>query len=148
MVSFDRGPAVGKVYANGEIVQDDESDKKRRSPRRDGGPVYAMLELDALQNIQPLLKPAQANILGMILSDYREDEPWCRATATDLAGRLGVKVPNFYRSLRALQESGLVYRLDSTTWQVNPYYGWRGARKAWMEAIASADYPDLEKLRG
>lgn len=145
MTSFDRGPVVGRVFANGEIVEDDDASPRRRA-KREGGPMYVMLELDAAERILPALSPTQIAILNAILADYREGEPWCRASAADLADRIGVKVPNLYRSLRGLQASGLVSRVDSTTWQVSPHYGWRGTRKSWAEALSAAEYPDLEAL--
>lgn len=98
--------------------------------------------------VNPLLNPTQHRIVALILGDYRDGEPWARFTAAELCRELDVAPPNFYRALKPLRESGMVIKVSSTLWQVNPHYGWRGSRKGWEAAIRKTSAPNLEILRG
>lgn len=107
-----------------------------------------MIEVNLALEVNPLLNPTQHRIIALILGDYREDAPWARYTAADICRELGLAAPNFYRALKPLRDSGLVIKRSSTTWQVNPHYGWRGARKSWEAARREIDPPDLGIFRG
>lgn len=107
-----------------------------------------LIELTASVEIMPLLTPLQTKIVGVILSDYREGEPWARMTAAELASEVGVASPNLYRAIKPLRAARLLNRPSSTVWQISPHLGWRGTRKQWTTALASAPRPNLEALHG
>lgn len=107
-----------------------------------------MLEINLALEVNPLLNPTQHRIVALILSDYRDGEPWARYTAAEICRELDLAPPNFYRALKPLRESGLVIKRSSTMWQVSPHYGWRGSRKSWEAAVRETEAPDLSVLRG
>lgn len=98
--------------------------------------------------VDPLLSPTQHRILGIILADYRDGQPWARYTAAEMCRELELAPPNFYRALKPLREAGLVIKQSTTMWQVNPHYGWHGSRAAWEKARRETPIYDISKLNG
>lgn len=143
--TFIHGPAVASIMADGEVIYHPE--KKKRAHRGSEGMVYLVIELNAAADIMPLLTPTQHKIIALILSDYRDDAPWARMTAREIAQQIGVTEKYLYRALTPLRRANLVLKHSQTMWQVSPHYGWRGSRKNWKLAMAEAPAIDLEALR-
>lgn len=139
---------MAEVYANGEIRDLKPSKQRRRGHDITEEVRYVMWDITFAPEVIPLLNPTQHRIILLILSDYRENEPWARMTASEMGERLGIASPNLYRALKPLRASGLVIRKSSTVWQVSPHYGWRGSRQQWEKARKTAAAIDLEKLKG
>lgn len=146
--SYGRGPVISRVHANGEIVDVVDDTPRRRLTTRAEGVRYVLIEIDAVSDILSRLSPLQTRIVGMILADYRDGEPWAKMTVSDLARELDVPLQNVYRALKPLIAANIVTRPTKTLWQVNPHLGWRGSRKMWESVLKNTPRPDLEALRG
>ena len=143
MVKQQNSPVIAHVHENGEVREVKPPKRRHVKPEE----AYVMLSTYGAMEVAPLLSPTQHRIVSRILFDYRADEPWARYTAAELMRDLGLTSPLFYRALKQLRDSGLVAKISSTAWIVNPRYGWRGPRPAWEEQMPYATAIDLEVLR-
>lgn len=135
-----RGPVVAEVHEDGEITYlEEDKPKKRRKP---SGLVYMQIPLGIVASVLGKISPTQARIVDVVLSDYRDGQPWARMTGTELATEVGVTVSNFYKAQAPLRKAGILLRPSSTMWQINPRVGWRGSRASWEQALKIA--PELK----
>ena len=129
-----------------EIADLELQDKRHR--RGTEGLRFLMIDDVAAGEVNPLLSPNQHRIIAHILSDYRVGEPWARKTVADMCREMEMASPNFYRAVKPLRDAGLVIKVSSTVWQINPHYGWRGSKKDWELARKETKKYDLSKFGG
>lgn len=143
MADSTKGRVVAQIHDNGEVVE--IAPPPHRRIKSDLS--YALVTQYGSMEVAPYLTQTQHKIISMLLFDYRQDAPWARFTSAELIRELGLTSPLFYRALKPLRESGLVKKISTTTWVVNPKYAWRGSRKEWEEQLKHAGPIDTWILR-
>lgn len=134
------------MYANGEIEDLDEG-PRRRLRINDSGVIYVSIAINASIDILPMLSPLQTKIVMILLADYRDGEPWARMTAAEIGREAGVVSQALYRALTPLVDAQVIFKINRTTWRVNPRLGWRGSRKQWDVQYKQAPLIRPEKLK-
>lgn len=136
-----RGRLTHKKYSDGTEIAVKHG--PRRRPANTGKPVYVMIHLDAAVLAPLALSTTQVAILNMILTDYRQDEPYAIGLrVTDIAERLTLTRQAAHRAVKDLMDRNFLYRPDSSTWVVNPHYGWRGSKVKWAAQLEIAEEPE------
>ncbi len=130
---------VGHIDSNGEIFEGAALAlifPKRRNGFGEGWIAMAQPALMALAT-NGFGKEAYQVIFGVIaLLDF---ENWIQLNQSELAEKLKMKRQNLNRALSRLEKEKILFRGPrvgrSTTFRLNPNYGWKGSAKKHNEAL-------------
>ena len=137
---------VGQIDSNGEIHSEGVLAivyPRRRNGFGEGWIAMAQPALMALANANLSREEARVFFAVLSLLDF---ENWIQLNQSEFSEKIGMKRQNFNRAMKRLEVENILIRgpkvSKSTTFRLNPNYGWKGSAKKHNEILKEK----MEKL--